>query len=82
MAANYAPCPKCSAADPQLLKFTWWGGALGPKLLTHVKCQSCGNKYNGKTGGDNTAGIAIYSIVVGIFSFVLMLAVVFFLFKR
>jgi uncharacterized Zn finger protein len=82
MTQNYAPCPKCSAPDPQLLKFTWWGGALGPKMLTHVKCQNCGNKYNGKTGGDNNAGIAIYMIVAGIFSFVLMFAIFFFLFRR
>jgi len=79
---NYAPCPKCGTADPNLLKFTWWGGALGPKMLTHVKCQACGNKYNGKTGGDNFIGIAIYSVVVGFFSFVLMFVVFFFLFKR
>lgn len=82
MAANYVSCPKCGTADPQLLKFTWWGGALGPKMLTHVKCQSCGNKYNGKTGGDNTAGVAIYMIVAGILSFVVMFAVFFFLFSR
>ena len=82
MAENYAPCPKCGAADPQLLKFTWWGGALGPKMLTHVKCQTCGNKYNGKTGGENTAGVVIYMLVAGAISFVLMFAVFFFLFSR
>ena len=82
MAEDYASCPKCGAGDPQLLKFTWWGGALGPKMLTHVKCQNCANKYNGKTGGDNTAGVAIYMIMTGILSFILMFAVVFFLFSR
>ena len=82
MAENYVPCPKCGTADSKLLKFTWWGGALGPKMLTHVKCQNCGNKYNGKTGGDNTAGVAIYMVVAGVISFVLMFAVFFFLFFR
>ena len=82
LAKSYAPCPKCGAADAKLLKFTWWGGALGPKMLTHVKCQNCGNKYNGKTGRNNTAGVAIYIIVAGIVSFVLMFAVFFFLFSR
>jgi ribosomal protein S27E len=82
MATNYVACPICGAADPMLLKFTWWGGALGPKMLTHVKCQNCGNKYNGKTGGANTAGVAIYMIVVGAISFALMFTVFFFLFSR
>ncbi len=82
MADNFIPCPKCRAADSQILKFTWWGGALGPKMLSHVKCQNCGNKYNGKTGGDNTAGIAIYMIVTGAIAFVLMFGLFFFLFSR
>ena len=66
----FAPCPQCNASNAEKLKFTWWGGALGPKLLTHVKCQTCGNKYNGKTGRENTTNIIIYSIVVGLICFV------------
>jgi len=81
MATTYAACPKCGASDPTALKFTWWGGALGPKLLSHVKCASCGNKYNGKTGGDNTTGIVIYSVVVGILAFVLMFVAFAFFFR-
>lgn len=46
------------------MSFTWWGGLLGPKVLNHVKCGSCGTQYNGKTGKDNTIGIIIYSVVV------------------
>ena len=72
----YAPCPQCGAEDAEKLRFTWWGGVLGPKILTHVKCASCGRKYNGKSGKDNTTGIVIYSVIVGIF--VLGLVVVMF----
>ncbi len=75
MATNYFACPKCGTADPKTLNFTWWGGALGPKLLSHVKCLKCGYKYNGKSGKDNTTGIAIYFVVVGILAFVLMFVV-------
>jgi len=82
MSGNHVPCPKCGATGSQLLKFTWWGGALGPKMLTHVKCQNCGHKFNGKNGGSNVAGVAIYMIVTCILSFILMFAVVFFLFSR
>jgi len=69
---NYAPCPKCNASAAERMKFTWWGGVIGPKLLTHVKCNNCGNKYNGKTGKDNTKGIVIYSVVITILAFGLM----------
>ena len=68
---NYVPCPKCSG-EAEKLKFTWWGGILGPKILTHVKCLACGHKYNGKTGKDNTTGIIVYSVIVGILCLALL----------
>ena len=77
----FAPCPKCGAVEARLLKFTWWGGAIGPRVLSHVKCSKCGNKYNGKTGGDNTVGIVIYSLIVGFAAFALMFAAFFFIAK-
>ncbi|MBK9215647.1 MAG: hypothetical protein IPM59_08595 [Chloracidobacterium sp.] len=63
---NYAPCPFCGAANAEKVKFTWWGGLLGPKVLSHVKCLSCGKGYNGKTGKDNQTGIIIYSVIVAL----------------
>lgn len=66
MQNTYAPCPKCRSSAGEKIRFTWWGGILGPKILTHVKCRDCGSKYNGKSGKDNTAGIVIYSAVVAI----------------
>ena len=63
---EYAPCPKCRSTGAERMKFTWWGGILGPKVLTHVKCPACGHAYNGKTGRDNTTGIVIYSVIIGI----------------
>jgi uncharacterized protein (DUF983 family) len=74
---EFAPCPKCNNSVAERLKFTWWGGALGPKILTHVKCGACGMKYNGKTGRDNTTGIVVYSIIAGVISFALLFIVVF-----
>ena len=62
----YAPCPHCGQSNAEKLRFTWWGGVLGPKVLNHVKCHGCGKNYNGKSGKDNTTGIVIYSLVVGI----------------
>jgi hypothetical protein len=64
MSANgYVPCPRCRMPEPQPVKFTWWGGVLGPKMLSHVKCGQCGLAYNGKSGKSNTTGIVIYSVV-------------------
>jgi hypothetical protein len=74
---EFAPCPKCNNSAAERLKFTWWGGALGPKILTHVKCGACGMKYNGKTGRDNTTGIVVYSTIAGVISFALLFIVVF-----
>ncbi len=71
----YAPCPQCRATSAEKLKFTWWGGVLGPKLLTHVKCQACGKKYNGKSGKDNTTNIVIYSVVVGVICLALVVVI-------
>lgn len=72
---QYAPCPKCRQANAEKMSFTWWGGIIGPKILTHVKCRSCGEKYNGKTGRENTTGIVIYMVVVGVICFGLLFAV-------
>lgn len=66
---QFAPCPKCHQSNAQQMSFTWWGGILGPKILTHVKCQNCRTTYNGKTGKDNTTNIIIYSVVVFVIAF-------------
>jgi hypothetical protein len=63
---QYAPCPRCRCPYARPVKFTWWGGALGPRMLSHVKCANCGNPYNGKKGVDNTTGIVIYTVVCAV----------------
>ena len=73
-ANQYAQCPKCGGASAQPVGFTWWGGLLGPKMLTHVRCGICGTCYNGKTGRSNSTAITIYVIVsslIGISLFLL-----------
>lgn len=67
--SEYVPCPRCTRPDPQQVKFTWWGGVLGPKLLKHVKCTGCNLTYNGKSGQSNTTNIVIYSVILGVISF-------------
>ena len=66
MMNQFAPCPRCRQFAAEKVSFTWWGGLIGPKLLSHVKCRACGSGYNGKTGKDNTTGIVIYSVVIAV----------------
>lgn len=72
---QFAQCPKCSASNAKKVGFTWWGGALGPMMFSHVKCQNCGKTYNGKTGKDNTTKIFIYVLVCIIIAFFVFAAI-------
>lgn len=65
------PCPECSNKEIIRLKYTWWGGALGPKLFHLVKCPGCDTTYNGKTGRSTRAGIAVYFIITLIIAFLI-----------
>jgi len=42
------------------VKYTWWGGVLGPKIFNLVKCNSCGAEYNGKTGKPSQQNMIVY----------------------
>jgi transposase-like protein len=59
---EYASCPRCSSTNTRPVKSTWWGGRLGPAILTHVQCANCGATYNGKTGTSNKPFIALYAL--------------------
>jgi hypothetical protein len=58
-----APCPRCGGQQASKAKFTWWGGALGPKLFHVVRCGQCRTQYNGRTGGKLTRVIVVYQLV-------------------
>jgi hypothetical protein len=37
---RYVDCPHCdSPGRADRVAFTWWGGFIGPALLTHVRCR-------------------------------------------
>lgn len=75
MPPQYVPCPRCATPNPKKVGFTWWGGLLGPSILSHVKCQRCGLTFNGKTGQSNTTGIVVYTIIVSAIVLALCIAV-------
>jgi len=66
---QYAPCPSCGQSNAKKVSFTWWGGALGPRMFSHVKCHNCGTEYNGKTGKSNQNNILIYFLVSFLLAF-------------
>jgi hypothetical protein len=57
-------CPKCNSTSINKVKWTWWGGVVGPALINSTKCESCGHTFNGETGKSNTTAIVIYSAVI------------------
>ena len=63
MNTQHAACPRCGSGDPQPVSFTWWGGAVGPRSFHHVRCRSCKNEYNGRTGLPNTTAIVLFQVV-------------------
>lgn len=61
---DLVPCPKCGSSDVKRVGYTWWGGAIGPRLMNHTKCNNCGTTYNGKSGKPNTNVIILYNVVM------------------
>jgi hypothetical protein len=55
-------CPRCRRAQVTRPSFTWWGGALGPKLLHHAVCRACGFGFNARTGRSNGSAITVYVV--------------------
>ena len=67
--SNETGCPKCGSGIITPVKYTWWGGFIGPKIFHHTKCESCGYRFNSKTRRSNTNAIIIYSVVIFIVFF-------------
>ena len=72
--SNYLPCPKCGSENIEKMSYTWWGGIIGPAILSHVKCNDCGNQYNGRNGTSNTLGIILYFVALIIIGVVLFMS--------
>jgi len=74
---GYKACYNCGETNYKKVTYSWWGGLIGPKLLSHVKCNVCGTQYNGKTGQSNTKTIVIYMIVTFSISALVLLFLLF-----
>lgn len=60
-------CPQCGQVTGKRIRYTWWGGAVGPALMSLTRCQACGFQFNAKTGLSTKKAILVYNLVaVGI----------------
>jgi hypothetical protein len=55
------PCPYCSHAGATTVKFTPWGGVVGPLVLSLVKCDQCDRQFNGRSGRKVEKAIRVYT---------------------
>lgn len=70
-----APSPSCGHTVAMRIKWTMWGGALGPNLFNHVKCLTCGATFNAAKGTSTAFGITIdltVSLMLGIVAGVML----------
>lgn len=57
-------CPFCQHDERTPVRFTPWGGVIGPMLLNLVKCAGCGKQFNGKSGQRVDRAIRVYTLVM------------------
>ncbi len=60
---NAVPCPQCGQVAGKRVKFAWWGGAIGPAIMSLTKCQACGYQFNAKTGKPTKNAIIAYNVI-------------------
>lgn len=61
--STFEPCPYCQAQQAAKVRFTPWGGVIGPSLLSLVKCEPCGKHFNGRLGTRVERAIRLYTTV-------------------
>jgi hypothetical protein len=65
-------CPQCSSTRTSEVKYTWWGGILGPKMMNLQKCEDCRFHFNRKTNKGVANAIIVYNLVVVAVSLVIL----------
>jgi hypothetical protein len=60
---EFVPCPRCGSPSAERVPWTAWGSFWGPALFNHVRCQSCGYSYNGRTGRSNALPASVLVII-------------------
>jgi hypothetical protein len=68
-------CPACGASDARRVRWTSWGGFLGPFLFSLVCCLGCGTRYGSRTGQVEKHAAKSYLRVLGPLALLLTAAV-------
>jgi hypothetical protein len=61
----FIPCPKCGSNEARRVRWTSWGGFLGPLLFRLVCCLGCGTRYVARTGQVEQYAAKSYLRVLG-----------------
>jgi len=65
-------CPFCAGQATQRVRFTAWGGVIGPFFMSLRKCACCGGQFNGRTGRCVKKAIRVYTLATLVVLVVLM----------
>lgn len=65
-------CPRCECDHVHSPSFTWWGGAIGARVLRHAVCRMCGFGFNAKTRASNRVAIVLYTLAMNTFVLALL----------
>ncbi len=68
-------CPKCQGNQTREVKYTWWGGLVGPKMMNLQKCEACRFQFNRKTNKGVLNAIIAYNVILLAIAFVFLFAV-------
>jgi len=73
--ANVVQCPRCGSPFVDEVRYAWWGGVLGPSMLSLMKCPNCKLQFSGKTLQDAKNGIIIYNVIALVLAFVVFFVI-------
>jgi|GEM_PF-892754 len=57
-------CPYCQHDRSRKVRFTPWGGVLGPAIMRVVACAQCGQQFSGRNGSKIEGHRRVYSIIM------------------
>ena len=64
-------CPGCGGGPLVQPSFTWWGGAIGHKVMGIERCDACRKWWVKKTGEPGGNRIAIYLVIGAILGLII-----------
>jgi transcription elongation factor Elf1 len=73
--ANVTNCPRCGCPYIDEVRYTWWGGVLGPSMMSLMNCRNCKLKFNAKTMRDASTAITVYAVIACVVPLIIALII-------